>query len=96
MEQQYTILTIRKGLCSYCGVKDNIINQELKKCYKTFTPICEEYKKFKEPMKWMPHKTAEAQRTINEMFPKKKKTLTPACIFFNLLQDLSILVLFFI
>ena len=39
---------------------------------------------FKQSMKQMPHKTAEAQRTINEMFPKKK-TLTPACIFFNLL-----------
>ena len=40
-------------------------------------------------------KTAEAQRIINdEMFPKKKKTLTPSCIFFILLHDINILVLF--
>ena len=83
------------GFCSYCGVKDGIIKQELKECYKTVLPICEECKKFKEPMKRMSLKTAEAQRTINnEMFPKKKKTLTPACIFFNLLHDIHILVLF--
>ena len=49
----------------------------------------------KESMKRMSHKTAEAHRTINEMFPKKK-TLTPACIFFNLLQDVSILVIFYL
>ena len=51
----------------------SIINQELKKCYTTILPICKECKKFKEPMKWMPHKTAETQKTINEMFPKKIK-----------------------
>ena len=48
----------------------------------------------------MPHKTADAQRTINEIFQKKKKkkkkTLTLACMFFNLLYDVSILVFFFI
>ena len=93
------IRTIRKGLCSYCGVKDGVINQELKKCYKTVLPICEECKKFKEPMRRMPHKTADAQRTINEIFQKKKKkkkTLTLACMFFNLVYDVSILVFFFI
>ena len=68
-----TICSIRKGLCSYCGVKDGIINQELKKCYKTVLPICKECKKLKEPMKWMPYKTAEAQRRINKVFPKKRK-----------------------
>ena len=47
-------------------------------------------------MKRMPRKTAETRRTINEMFPKKQKTLTPVCIFFNLLHDASILVLFFV
>ena len=52
--------------------------------------------KVEEPMKRMPYKTAEAQRRINKMFPKKPKTLTSACIFFNLLHDVSILVLFFI
>ena len=91
-----TIGTIRKGLCSYCGVKDSMINQESKKCYKTVLPIMEECKKFQEPMKRMPHITAEAQRTIIKMFPPKKKTLTPARIFFNLLHDVSILALFFI
>ena len=35
--------------------------------------MCEECKKFKEPMKRMPHKTAEAQRTIDKVFPKKRK-----------------------
>ena len=74
-----TIHTIRKDLCSYCGVKDGIKNQKLKKCYKTNLPICEECKKFKEPMKRMPHKTAE----VTECF-QKKKTLTPACIVFYL------------
>ena len=47
----------------------------------------------------MPHKTADAQRTINEIFQKKKKkkkTLTLACMFFNLVYDVSILVFFFI
>ena len=44
----------------------------------------------------MPHITAEAQRTIIKMLPPKKKTLTPACILFNLLHDVSILALFFI
>ena len=68
-----TIPTIRKGLCSYCEVKDGVINQELKKCYNTVQPICKECKKFKDPMKRMPHKTAEAQRTINKMFPKEIK-----------------------
>ena len=68
-----TICTIRKGLCSYCGVKDGVISQGLKKCYKIVLPICEECKKFKEPIKRMPRKTAKAQRTINEMFPKKRK-----------------------
>ena len=29
--------------------------------------------KDKDPMKRMPHKTAEVQRTINKMFPKKRK-----------------------
>ena len=56
--------TTREGLCSYCGVKDVIIKQELKKCYKTVLPIGKECKKFKEPMKWIPHKRAEVQRTI--------------------------------
>ena len=72
-----TIHTIRKDLCSYCGVKDGIKNQKLKKCYKTNLPISKECKKFKEPMKWMPHKTAE----VTQCF-QKKKTLTPACIVF--------------
>ena len=89
-----TIRTMRKNLCLCCGVNKGVINQELKKCYKTVLPICEECKKFKEPMKQMPHKTAEAQRTINKMFPKKKM-VTPACVFFNLLHYVSILVLFF-
>ena len=74
-----TIRTMRKNLCLCCGVN--------------MRGICEEYKKFKEPMKQMPHKTAEAQRTINKMFPKKKM-VTPACVFFNLLHYVSILVLF--
>ena len=47
-------------------------------------------------MKQMPHKTAEVPRKINKIFPTKKKMLTPACIFFNLLPDVSILVLFYI
>ena len=63
----------KKGLWSYCGVKDGIINQDLKKYYKTVLPRWEECKKFKDPMKKMPHKTVEAQRTIKEMFPKKRK-----------------------
>ena len=68
-----TTRTIRKGLCSNCGVKDGVINYELKKCCKTVLSIYEECKKFKDPMKGIPHKAAVAQRTINEMFPKKRK-----------------------
>ena len=75
-----TIRTMRKNLCLCCGVN--------------MRGICEECKKFKEAMKQMPHKTAGAQRTINKMFPKKKM-VTPACVFFNLLHYVSILVLFF-
>ena len=67
-----TVRNIRNVFCSYCGVKDNGTNQELKKCYKTVLPICKECKKFKNSVKWMPHKT-EAQRTINKMFPKERK-----------------------
>ena len=37
--------------------------------------------KNKKPMKWMPHKTAEAQRTINEMFPKKENANNSLYIF---------------
>ena len=37
--------------------------------------------KFKEPMKRMPHETAEAQRTINEMFLKKENANTSLYIF---------------
>ena len=33
----------------------------------------EECKKFQEPMKRMPHITAEAQRTIIKMFPPQKR-----------------------
>ena len=47
-------------------------------------------------MKQMPHKTAGVPRTINKIFPAKKKILKPACIFFKLLPDVSILVLFYI
>ena len=78
-----TIHTIRKDLCSYCGVKDGIKNQKLKKCYKTNLPICEECKKFKEPMKRMPHKTAEVT-----MFPKKENANTSLyCFLFNHFYD---------
>ena len=37
--------------------------------------------KNKKPMKWMPHKTEEAQRTINEMFPKKENANNSLYIF---------------
>ena len=77
-----TIGTIRKGLCSYCGVKDSMINQESKKCYKTVLPIMEECKKFQEPMKRMPHITAEAQRTIMKMFPPKKENTNASLYIF--------------
>ena len=71
------------GFCSYCGVKDGIIKQELKECYKTVLPICEECKKFEEPMKRMSLKTAEAQRTINnEIFPKKKENANTSLYIF--------------
>ena len=71
-----TIRTIRKGLRSYCGVKDGIIKQELRKCCRAVLPICEECKTFKEPKKQMRHNTAEAQRAINEMFVKKENANT--------------------
>ena len=38
--------------------------------------MCEDSKKIKQRMKQMPHKTIQAQRTINEMFPKKKNANT--------------------
>ena len=42
----------------------------------------EECKKFQEPMKRMPHITAEAQRTIIKMFPPKKENTNASLYIF--------------
>ena len=63
----------KKGLVFMLWSQKRCHKPRIEKMLQNCSTNSKECKKLQEPIKWMPYKTAEAQRRTNKMFPKKRK-----------------------